>query len=714
MTETDEYAHGSVEKLDSEPINLDFTQDELPELKEGRPYISEARRWIISWENGAAPYEFTRSGDVLFNGTPTACVKSTDTPTEGYLFQHFAAAQFRSKRVRFSSHVKTKSAEKGAWLRASAYDTLGNDLVWKYSERSVRGTTDWTKLEVEFDVPQDAYVIAIGADLSGGGEMYLGGLKFDVIGEAHNHHRELLPGISLYKAVDDGWLLERAEHEVSIPDRPGRGIKLLPVAPGPQMKSSVAVRLSSFPLNRELTFSCLLRGTRCGQKVKVYVYAYDSNWKSRLQSCSHISTDHKDWTSFETTFVAPSASERLHIWIVSFAAQPAYITQPSLKVGLESYHSRQYNTNFTTPSEPKATKVAEAHYKAAARAIRNGEEGTVTFPIPGPYRGQVPISFTLETKPRAALLGYEIKKREDGLNWIAEVRVKPPEKGVIISWKSKVLIRGESEDNESAVTSTEQAHVAQWLRSTKCVQSDDPQISEKAHELSKKSKNIEEYVRNVIEFTSKNRGKKGKRFDSLDAKTAIDAGGSCTSRANLAAALLRANRIPARTVSHLPTWMRSYFFEHWLVEYWHPERGWTWLEPTLAKVQPAANEIIVLAVSSPDDEDKCNDPLHLRYLMPGGAYLSGCELSEELMMAPIIKKVTGPNIATELAEIRGTNSEIETLFETALQNFHFTALQKHYSDQSKVETDEVTAAIYEGNATELSNFLRGMRASRLT
>lgn len=193
-----------------------------------------------------------------------------------------------------------------------------------------------------------------------------------------------------------------------------------------------------------------------------------------------------------------------------------------------------------------------------------------------------------------------------------------------------------------------------WLRSTKCVQSADDEIRRKAIELAKKSKDLELYIRNVIQFTSKNRGSK-KSIKSLDAKTALHAGGSCTSRANLAAALLRAMQIPARTVSHLPSWFRQYFFEHWLVEYWHPGVGWIWIESTMNQFRPPSNEVVVLAVSSSEDEDQCDDPLHLRYIMPGAAYLSGCELSKELCAARNVKKWTAMNIAAPSQTSRPTH-----------------------------------------------------------
>ncbi len=178
---TDQYAFGCVGIWDLEPVNLDFTEDEHESLRSGRPYISEARRWVISWEYNGPAYEMFRPKDVTFEGAPTACVRPVGKSDCGYLYQHFAAARYRGKRVRYSLYIKTKRARLGASLFAGMFDTDNNDLLQVMKENPVTGTKDWTLREIEFDVPIEAYVIDFGAVLQGPGEMYLGGLKFEVI-----------------------------------------------------------------------------------------------------------------------------------------------------------------------------------------------------------------------------------------------------------------------------------------------------------------------------------------------------------------------------------------------------------------------------------------------------------------------------------------------------------------------------------------------------
>ena len=178
---TDEYALGCVDLWDLEPVNLDFSQDEYLPGHENLPFISAARRWVISWEPDGPPYEMTRPADVLFEGKPTACLRPVSKSGTGYLYQHFAAVRYRNKRVRYSLYIKTKRVKKGAHLFFDMYDADSNDLLFVKPEPGITGTKDWTKLELDIEIPIEAYTISIGAILDGPGEMYMGGLEFGVI-----------------------------------------------------------------------------------------------------------------------------------------------------------------------------------------------------------------------------------------------------------------------------------------------------------------------------------------------------------------------------------------------------------------------------------------------------------------------------------------------------------------------------------------------------
>jgi hypothetical protein len=385
--------------------------------------------------------------------------------------------------------------------------------------------------------------------------------------------------------------------------------------------------------------------------------------------------------------------------------------QPLITLAQRQMESRGFQKAVAPPNshigsqDSEAMRVILARYKAGVQPIKKGDTGVVTFPIPGLYREQVPLTFDITTIPANALKNYRIHKREDGGNWVCEATIKPPSEGAIITWESLVLVSGRKEPTlPKAKVSAPQA-VAQWTRSTACVQSADPEIRAKSEQLASGAGDVESYVRQVIAFTSANRGA-GKRFDALDAKSALGCGGSCTSRANLAAALLRAHGIPARTLSYLPAWYCGPLFENWLVEYWHPNVGWVWVESTVAKFQPSPNELVVLAVSNPDDEDRSADLIHQRCTMPGAAYLSGCELSKELTWSRILKNADGPNSTVVEGQLQGTPQEVQSLLEAAHKNFARLSTHSVASGQSPARIKAILTDARGGKAGELTAALK--------
>lgn len=236
----------------------------------------------------------------------------------------------------------------------------------------------------------------------------------------------------------------------------------------------------------------------------------------------------------------------------------------------------------------------------APGAVRRGQ-GVVTFAVPGTYRDQVPLSFEVKAEPAKAMRGYKLRQREDGLNWVCDVFVNSTDP-VTVWWEATVLVADRQPANlPKAATPEVTAAVERWVKPTGCVQSDDGGVKKRADELAKDTADVGEYARKVTDWVAKNRGT-GQPFGTLDAAAALGCGGSCTSRANLSAALLRARGIPARTVAHLPTWAGP-LYVHWLTEYWHPNHGWVAVEPSRNQNQPSPSTYAVINVATPDDED---------------------------------------------------------------------------------------------------------------
>jgi hypothetical protein len=280
----------------------------------------------------------------------------------------------------------------------------------------------------------------------------------------------------------------------------------------------------------------------------------------------------------------------------------------------------------------------------------------------------VPLAFSLKVTPPTALQGCTWRKREDGLNWLCDVKLAPPKGGANVRWEALVLVGDRPAAPLPPAPKPEVPKDAErWLRSTACVQSSDPAVRAKAEDLAQDVHDVGELARRVVRFTAQNPLNSSK-FTDLGARSALECGGSCTSRANLCAALLRARGVPARTLAHLPTWSGP-LYEHWLVEYWHPGAGWVWLESSLNQMQPSPWTLVTLNVANPEDEDESFLPTRTRGVMQGAPHLSVRELSRELLpsLGSVRESDNLGSLATPEVALRGTDAELRDLFAAARQ-----------------------------------------------
>jgi hypothetical protein len=524
---------------------------------------------------------------------------------------------------------------------------------------------------------------------------------------AHGEGRQLLANPT-FDARAGNWGFRHAAFAPGVHHGASGAARLEGVQQGINDWSDAGVIIGSPPTNQRLRFTCFVKGTVDGQRVYINAFTFDKTMKPTGYWHSEAIVAAGGWTPMEVTVNALDGSARLTAWVINETANPVYVSDARLVAGRKEHATPHFVRAIKRPvAGLGGPGVIRATAQASVQSMKPGDTGVVTFPVPGTYRDQVPLSFDLRVTPPSALRGSRLLMRPDGINRICEVTVAPPDAGAKIRWESLVLVgdRKQSELPHAAVPEVPK-DAAAWTRAAACVQSDDPAIKAKADELAKGTDGIESYVRKVIAFTSRNQGRPGVRFDSLDARKALDCGGSCTSRANLAAALLRARGIPARTVAHLPTWAGP-LFEHWLVEYWHPGAGWVWVESTKGQMQPSPNEIVVLNVANPEDEDRAFDPIHVRYVAPGAAYLSACELSKELVHAQTTTDAT--NAAVPLVRIAGSPAELSALFDAAATRYRELAAAGERGRLDAAGSAGVLAAARSGRASDLMAALKVAR-----
>lgn len=399
------------------------------------------------------------------------------------------------------------------------------------------------------------------------------------------------------------------------------------------IRSTVKLEISKPIADRKVELTVWLKGTEDQQWISIDTKAWKTEEGKRIPAqCrinvgeGYMTTEYArlttDWKAYKKTLNVSRGAESLTINIQNIGAAPLFVASPSFKLG---------EKELADLDGPGVMRTRINVWVKPGEAKR----GKISFPVPMISENQVPLAFKFDTEPKDVVRGFRFIKRPDGMNWLCEADVEPGAGDTRVSWESLVLVRDRVKPKLKRAAKPEVPEAARpWLQRTACVQTDDPAIVAKAAELAKDDPDVETFVRRAIQFSCDNRGT-GSPFNRLDAAYAMKCGGSCTSRANLAAALMRVRGIPARTVAHLPTWAYGEpLFTHWLVEYWHPGAGWVPVESTWAEFEPPTSSYTVLAISSPEDEDGAENAEQLRWVMPGAAEWTMARFGSALMPDP--------------------------------------------------------------------------------
>jgi hypothetical protein len=145
--------------------------------------------WIKA---GSAPQQYDVGIDKTMQrgGHPVVFIKSIVEETEkfGTVMQMASPGEYLGKRVRYSADVKSESIDQdkawaGLWFRVDGPDSgSGTTLAFdNMRNRPIKGTTDWKRVSIVLDVPDNAVAIAFGLLLQGSGKAWMGDLLFEVV-----------------------------------------------------------------------------------------------------------------------------------------------------------------------------------------------------------------------------------------------------------------------------------------------------------------------------------------------------------------------------------------------------------------------------------------------------------------------------------------------------------------------------------------------------
>lgn len=253
---------------------------------------------------------------------------------------------------------------------------------------------------------------------------------------------------------------------------------------------------------------------------------------------------------------------------------------------------------------------------AEVQALWPGERD-VLLSLPQATVAQVPLTYAITTDPAGAVVGYRFHRRDDA-NLAMRITLSGGFASVIkIEWSAVVLF---GEPPSAAPL----AQPAAYLAATACVQSADAQIKALAEELGKNAAEPADFAAAIQ--SSLGGFQRVKQPRSLDALGHLDSRDRtiCTANANLAAALLRAQGIPARTVAVVPP-LSARLEMHRIVEYFDAGR-WLAFDPSSLQndIPLAPWQSVVMAITTPADENVAMQPRASSW--PGAPYGHELEL----------------------------------------------------------------------------------------
>ena len=87
------------------------------------------------------------------------------------------------KRVRMSAWIRTAGVSEagGTWFRADMPNGAAAVIDNTTFRAPIRGTTDWTRVEIVLDIPATAVMLAYGGILQGAGSLWIDDVQFEIV-----------------------------------------------------------------------------------------------------------------------------------------------------------------------------------------------------------------------------------------------------------------------------------------------------------------------------------------------------------------------------------------------------------------------------------------------------------------------------------------------------------------------------------------------------
>ncbi len=415
-----------------------------------------------------------------------------------------------------------------------------------------------------------------------------------------------LPLVFSFDESSKGWANQSPLDEHSLSEwattagRSGGGIHLKATAGKPDQMRPWRTVLRDPSAGKRLRFSAWVKGNAVETVVSLVVQAHASNdgfstfGAASTQANFPLKGDF-DWTRIETTADVPPGTKNLQVLLLLVGNGEVWFDDVEIHdvgdAGLIApgiFQTRGKASITTHPTQP------------AVRIV----------PLPLSYQGQVPLSYSLDIDPPDRFIGATTQEDRPG-NWTLRLTLAPPLVGapntpIIVEWSSLVLIGPSLFDDvpkTAAFPNKWPEEAAAWLVGTRCVQADNDRIQAVARAHRADSNDVMDVISQILAAAKSIIDQQTGTCTTLDAVEALDKKGSCTSRANLLAALLRASGVPARILAGYPAWSGP-LQTHFIVEAYVPGYGWYPIEPTKLCAPWPRHEQVQVAIVPPEYENR--------------------------------------------------------------------------------------------------------------
>jgi hypothetical protein len=140
--------------------------------------------WFKAGNNPKA-YRVGIDNKIFRHATKSAFIESIDKQPTGFctLMQTISDQTYSNKRVRMTGYIKSEGKADTAlmWVRIDDLDKRVMADFDNMRKRPVKGTSDWNKYEIVFDVPSSKCTINFGLVLIGSGKAWMDNVAFEIV-----------------------------------------------------------------------------------------------------------------------------------------------------------------------------------------------------------------------------------------------------------------------------------------------------------------------------------------------------------------------------------------------------------------------------------------------------------------------------------------------------------------------------------------------------